>query len=85
MAIEIRASPMPRPQFTLRALLVLIFGAACCFGWIRLRREYQRREEEADRRGELVEAGDPTDILVRELLKPQEDDGSAPPPPGAQE
>ncbi|HVX16202.1 MAG TPA: hypothetical protein VHC22_33760 [Pirellulales bacterium] len=38
---------MRRPQFTLRALLVVMFGAACFFGGIRFERERRRREEEA--------------------------------------
>ena len=38
---------MPRPQFTLRALLVLLLAVACFFGGIRFERERQRREDEA--------------------------------------
>ena len=37
---------MPRPQFTLRALLVLMLAVACFFGGIRFERERRRREEE---------------------------------------
>jgi hypothetical protein len=39
---------MPRPQFTLRALLVLLLAVACFFGGIRFERERQRREDEAN-------------------------------------
>ncbi|HWB14494.1 MAG TPA: hypothetical protein VG826_35040 [Pirellulales bacterium] len=38
---------MPRPQFTLRALLVLLLAVACFFGGIRFERERQRRADEA--------------------------------------
>jgi hypothetical protein len=38
---------MPRPQFTLRALLILLLAAACFFGGIRFERERQRWEDEA--------------------------------------
>ncbi|HWB08196.1 MAG TPA: hypothetical protein VG826_03185 [Pirellulales bacterium] len=38
---------MRRPQFTLRALLVLIFGAACFFGGIHFESERRRRADEA--------------------------------------
>ncbi len=38
---------MPRPQFTLQALLVLLLAAACFFGGVRFERERQRREDEA--------------------------------------
>ena len=38
---------MPRHQFTLRALLVLMFGAACFFGGIRFERDRRRLAEEA--------------------------------------
>ncbi|HVX09690.1 MAG TPA: hypothetical protein VHC22_00675 [Pirellulales bacterium] len=33
---------MPRPQFTLRALLVLMFGAACFFGGMALQRQFDK-------------------------------------------
>ena len=36
---------MPRPQFTLRALLVLLLAVACFFGGIRFERERQRRAD----------------------------------------
>jgi hypothetical protein len=36
---------MPRPQFTLRALLVLLLAVACFLGGIRFERERQRRED----------------------------------------
>ena len=38
---------MPRPQFTLRALLVLLMAVACFFGGIRFEQERRRRAEEA--------------------------------------
>lgn len=38
---------MRRPQFTLRALLVLMLAVACFFGGIRFERERRRREAEA--------------------------------------
>lgn len=38
---------MPRPQFTFRALLVLLLAVACFFGGIRFERERRRREDEA--------------------------------------
>ena len=38
---------MPRPQFTLRALLVLMLAVACFFGGIWFERELRRREAEA--------------------------------------
>jgi hypothetical protein len=38
---------MPRPQFTLRALLILMLAVACFFGGIRFERERQRRADEA--------------------------------------
>jgi hypothetical protein len=38
---------MLRPQFTLRALLVLLLVVACFFGGIRFERERQRRADEA--------------------------------------
>ena len=34
---------MPRLQFTLRALLVLLLAVACFFGGIRFEREWRRR------------------------------------------
>ncbi|HEV3340643.1 MAG TPA: hypothetical protein VG125_09805 [Pirellulales bacterium] len=37
---------MPRPQFTLRALLVLLLAIACFFGGIRFERERQREKAE---------------------------------------
>ncbi|HWB11458.1 MAG TPA: hypothetical protein VG826_19665 [Pirellulales bacterium] len=37
---------MPRPQFTIRALLVLLLAIACFFGGIRFEREWQRRADE---------------------------------------
>ena len=40
-------NPMPRPQFTIRALLVLLLAVACFFGGIRFERERQRRGDEA--------------------------------------
>lgn len=40
--------PLPRrPQFTLRAVLVLMLAVACFFGGIRFERERRRREAEA--------------------------------------
>ena len=38
---------MPRPQFTLRALLVLMLAVASFFGGITFERERQRRADEA--------------------------------------
>jgi hypothetical protein len=38
---------MPRPQFTLRALLVLLLAVAWFFGGIRFERERQRRADVA--------------------------------------
>lgn len=38
---------MPRPQFTLRALLVLMLVVGCFFGGIRFERERRRRADEA--------------------------------------
>jgi hypothetical protein len=38
---------MSRPQFTLRALLVLMLAAGCFFGGIRFERERRRRADEA--------------------------------------
>jgi hypothetical protein len=37
-----------RPQFTLRALLVLMLVAACFFGGVQFERERQRRADEAE-------------------------------------
>ena len=37
---------MPRPQFTLRALLVAMLVVAAFFGGIRFERERRRREDE---------------------------------------
>jgi hypothetical protein len=39
---------MPRPQFTLRALLVLLLAVACFFGGIRFQRELERRRYKSD-------------------------------------
>ena len=39
---------MPRPQFTLRALLVLLLAVACFFGGIRFERERHWREYAQD-------------------------------------
>ena len=41
---------MPRPQFTLRTLLVLLLAVACFFGGIRFERERRRRADEAAKR-----------------------------------
>lgn len=38
---------MPHPQFTLRALLVLMLAVACFFGGVRFERERRRKEAEA--------------------------------------
>lgn len=38
---------MPRPQFTLRALLVLMLSVGCFFGGIRFERERRRRADES--------------------------------------
>jgi len=38
---------MPRPQFTLRALLVAMLVVAAFFGGIQFKRERRRREDEA--------------------------------------
>lgn len=38
---------MPRPQFTLRALLVAMLVVAAFFGGIRFERERRRREDDA--------------------------------------
>lgn len=35
-----------RPQFTIRALLVLMLAVGCFFGGIRFERERQRQEDE---------------------------------------
>jgi hypothetical protein len=40
---------MPRPQFTLRALLAVTLAAACFFGGIQFERERQRRKDDANR------------------------------------
>lgn len=42
-------SPMRRPQFSLRALLVLMLSVACFFGGVRFERERRRRSDEAAR------------------------------------
>ena len=39
---------MPRPQITLRALLVLMLAVACFFGGIWFERERRRRADEAE-------------------------------------
>jgi hypothetical protein len=41
---------MPRPQFTLRALLMAMLVVAAFFGGIRFERERQRREDRANQR-----------------------------------
>lgn len=38
---------MRRPQFSVRAMLILMFGAACFFGGIHFERERCRRADEA--------------------------------------
>lgn len=38
---------MARPQFTLRALLVLMLAVGCFFGGVRFERERRRRADEA--------------------------------------
>jgi hypothetical protein len=42
-------SPMPRPQFTLRTLLVAMLVVAAFFGGMRLERELRTRAEQAVR------------------------------------
>ena len=44
---------MPRPQFTIRILLMLMLVVAAFFGGIRFERERQRRAEEAARKREV--------------------------------
>ena len=39
---------MPRPQFTLRALLVLMLAVACFFGGIRFETHWRRRERQRE-------------------------------------
>lgn len=38
---------MRRPQFTLRAVLVLMLAVACFFGGVRFERERRRRADDA--------------------------------------
>jgi len=45
---------MRRPQFTLRALLVLLLAVACFFGGIRFERERRKREDEKEIALEVV-------------------------------
>ncbi len=61
---------MPRPQFTLRALLVAMLAVGCFFGGIHFERERQRREDEAaklaasskaSKRSKLIETFDKFD------------------------
>ena len=40
---------MPRPQFTLRALLVLILAVACFFGGVRFEKERRRMADARER------------------------------------
>ena len=40
-----RTRHMPRPQFTLRAVLVAMLAVACFFGGIRFEQERRRRED----------------------------------------
>jgi hypothetical protein len=41
---------MRRPQFTLRALLILLLAVACFFGGIRFERERRRPDDQANQR-----------------------------------
>jgi hypothetical protein len=47
---------MRRPQFTIRALLVLLLAVACFFGGIRYEKDRRRREEEAAKRAAAMPA-----------------------------
>lgn len=70
---------MPRPQFTLRALLVLVLAVACFFGGIRFERERRRREDEAAeyaaelRRWESASKAAATGVSVQ--MRPHPDTG----------
>jgi hypothetical protein len=72
MAHRFLGIAMPRPQFTLRALLVLLLAVACWFGGIRFERERYAREMDGLRQLiiETVVAGD--EILPDD--RPAEDD-----------
>src|SRR5579863_2039514 len=66
---------MPRPQFTLRALLVLMLAVACFFGGIRFERERERREGlERERlafeaeRAKLIEEMQATQLRLSESM-----------------
>ena len=50
---------MPRPQSTIRALLVLMLAVGCFFGGVRFERERRRREDEA-----AAQAADPLEAIL---------------------
>ena len=49
---------MSRPQFTIRALLVLLLAVACFFGGIRFERERRRHEDKAAALAARARTGD---------------------------
>lgn len=55
-----------RPQFSLRALLVLVLAAACFFGGIHFERERRRREVEAARAEKMIQLMIYLDVLLSE-------------------
>ncbi|HWB12665.1 MAG TPA: hypothetical protein VG826_25795 [Pirellulales bacterium] len=67
---------MSRPQFTIRTLLILMFGAACFFGGISFERERSRREDEA-----MFNAYKTAPVQVPAssyVVRPGDDEGSLP-------
>jgi hypothetical protein len=52
---------MPRPQFTIRALWILLLVVACFFGGIRFEREPQKQEDELA--GQPVQFAANTDVI----------------------
>ena len=61
---------MRRPQFTLRALLVLMLAVACFFGGIRFERERRRRADEAAN-AEMAPLYPPDHVIVDADYWPQ--------------
>jgi hypothetical protein len=66
---------MPRPQFTLRALLVLMLAAGCFFGGMRFERERRREDESATGRtryfndkGQIAKPGEPISEIRHKIL-----------------
>lgn len=57
---------MPRPQFTLRALLVLMLTVACFLGGVRFERERRRRADARIVQRRIVSEGQ---TLYAELLR----------------